>query len=97
MLFRSELGQVLLDGRRELREIVLDVLLVALAAHLDQEAHLLQVRRELVDRLDDGARDLFFRDELLALLLVGPEVRPALELGDQREALVLRMVVKDPP
>ena len=43
------------------------------------------------------AQALGFGDQLLALALVGPKVRPGLQLADQRQALVLVMVVKDPP
>ena len=36
--------------------------------------------------LHDAARDLLLRDQLLALLLVRPELRTVLELADQRQA-----------
>jgi hypothetical protein len=55
------------------------------------------VRRELVDRLDDRARDLLLGDQLLAAALLRPEVGSELELRDLSEALVLVVVVKAPP
>jgi hypothetical protein len=50
-----------------------------------------------LDRLDDRLRSLQLRDELLALLLVVPEVRLALGLFDLLEASYRARVVKETP
>jgi hypothetical protein len=53
--------------------------------------------QDLIDRFDDRLRSLELRDELLALLLIVPEVGLALRLLDRLQSLASTDIVKETP
>ena len=84
-------------GGDERLHVFEDRLLSFLLTHLGEDLRLFVRVLDDLDRLDDRLRALQLPDELLALLLVVPEVGLALSLFDLLQACAGARVVKAPP
>jgi len=87
----------LLRGRDEDLHVLEDSLFALLFRHLDEDLCLVVRVLDELDRLDDRLRSLELTDELLALLLIVPEVGLALGLLDLFVAGYRAFIVKETP